>query len=157
GLPEFQVIGAANYEWRLKHAFLLPWTPRQLLGLAQRELADTDAAMAELRPRVSTAPVPTAEQRALAKELTQEKLLSLYDTIASAARAFLDKAGVMTTPAGVGPIRARVTPEAMIPLTGDGGSMNPPPTVGDSNVGWWNVEHMKPDWTEQKKLEMIMG
>ena len=155
--PEFAVIGEANYEWRVKHALLLPWTPRQLLSLAQRELADVDAAMAELRPKVSTSPAPTDAQKELAKTLTQEKLLGLYDDIARDDRAFLDKSDLMTIPAGVGPIRARPTPEAMIPLTGDGGSMNPPPTIGDSNVGWWNVEHFKPEWTEQKRLEMILG
>lgn len=154
-IPEFKVIGAENYEWRLKRAFLLPWSPRQLLSLAQRELTDVDAAMAEIR--VSTMPAPTDEQRALARELTQEKLLALYDKIPADDMAYLQKASLITVPAGVGPIRARVTPEAMIPLTGDGGSMNPPPTFGESNVGWWNVEHLKPDWTEQKRLEMIMG
>jgi hypothetical protein len=154
-IPEFRVIGPENYEWRLKHAFLLPWNPRQLLGLAQRELTDVDAAMAEIK--VSTMPSPTDEQRALARELTQEKLLSLYDKIPADDMAYVQKASLVTVPAGVGPIRARPTPEAMIPLTGDGGSMNPPPTFGASNVGWWNVEHLKADWTEQKRLEMIMG
>jgi uncharacterized protein (DUF885 family) len=156
-LPESSTIGAANYEWRLKRALLLPWAPRQLLSLAQHELADVDAAMAELRPKVSTSPAPTDAQRQLAKDLTQEKLLGLYDDIARDDRAFLDKSDLMTIPAGVGPIHARPTPEAMIPLTGDGGSMNPPPTIGDSNVGWWNVEHFKPEWTEAKRLEMIIG
>jgi uncharacterized protein (DUF885 family) len=43
----------------------------------------------------------------------------------------------------------------MIPLTGDGGSMNPPPPVGRSNVGWWNVEHLDPAWTLDQKAARI--
>jgi hypothetical protein len=34
-------------------------------------------------------------------------------------RAAVVKAGFVTIPAGVGPVRARVTPDAMVPLTGD--------------------------------------
>jgi uncharacterized protein (DUF885 family) len=58
-------------------------------------------------------------------------------------------------PAGVGPIRARVTPEAMVPLTGDGGSMNPPPPFIDSNIGWWNVEHFDPAMSLEDREENI--
>jgi uncharacterized protein (DUF885 family) len=43
----------------------------------------------------------------------------------------------------------------MIPLTGDGGSMNPPPPIGESNVGWWNVEHVDSTWTLDQKAGRI--
>ena len=157
GLPEFSVVGAGNYRKRLRDALLLPWSPRQLLGLAQRELTDVDARMAPLQAQVKTPPAPTQAQKELAAGLTQEKLLALYDKIARDDRAFLEKSGLVTVPAGVGPIRARPTPEAMVPLTGDGGSMNPPPPFGQSNVGWWNVEHFKPDWTAQKRVDMVVA
>jgi hypothetical protein len=155
-LPEFSVVGATRYEERIRRVNLLPWSPRQLLSLAQRELAETDAAIADLRPRVSPAPTPTPEQLELAKGLNQEKLLGLYDEITRADREFLDKSDLLTVPAGVGPIRTRPTPEAMIPLTGDGGSMNPPPPIGDSNVSWWNVEHFKDDWTLEKRAARVV-
>jgi hypothetical protein len=156
-LPEFSIIGAARYDERLRRVMLLPWSSRQLLLLAQRELEKTDAAMADLGPRISPAPAPTPEQIELAKALNQERLLGLYDEITRTDREFLDKSGMLTVPAGVGPIRARPTPEAMIPLTGDGGSMNPPPPVGDSNVGWWNVGHFKDDWTLEKRAERVVN
>jgi len=154
-LPEFSVIGAAGYEERLR-CLLLPWSPRQLLSLAQRELAETDAAMADVRPRISPAPAATPAQLELAKELDQERLLALYDEITRADREFLDTSDLLTVPAGVGPIRARPTPEAMIPLSGDGGSMNPPPPIGDSDVGWWNVEHVGHDWTIEDRTEKVV-
>jgi hypothetical protein len=155
-LPEFSVIGAAAYEQRLR-CMLLPWSPRQLLALAQRELAETDAAMADLRPRISPAPAPTPAQLELAGQLDQERLLGLYDQITRADREFLDGSDLLTVPAGVGPIRARPTPQAMIPLSGDGGSMNPPPPIGDSNVGWWNVEHVSDDWTIDDRTKRVVS
>jgi hypothetical protein len=142
-LPEYSVIGPARYQERMRRALLLPWSPQELLSLAERELARVDTAMAALRPRVSPAPKPTPAQMVLAQGLNQEKMLELYNSVTSADRAFLDKSDILTVPAEVGPIRARPTPEGMIPLTGDGGSMNPPPPIGDSNVGWWNVEHFQ--------------
>jgi uncharacterized protein (DUF885 family) len=158
GLPEFMVIGATRYEERLRRALILPWSPRQLLAVAQRELNEVDAAMAQLRPRVpSTSPfAATPEQVALAQELDQKKLLGLYDEIARADRAFLDASDLLTVPVAVGPIYTRPTPEAMIPLGGDGGSMNPPPPFGESNVGWWNVEHFKSDWTPEQRVEKVV-
>lgn len=157
GLPEFAVIGRENYEWRLKRALLLPWSAQGLLSIAQRELAEVDLALADLKPLLSTS-APTAQEEALARDLTQASLLGLYDDISREYREFLDRANVLTLPAGViGPIKTRPTPEAMIPLTGDGGSMNPPPPIGTTNVGWWNVEHFKPEWTQAKRLEMVLN
>lgn len=156
-MPEFVVIGAARYEERLRRALLLPWSARQLLALAQRELAEADAALAELKTRIGPAPEATPAQVALAEALDQEKVLDLYDAINRSNREFLDRSNLLTIPDGVGPIRARPTPEAMIPLTGDGGSMNPPPPFVESNVGWWNVEHFKEDWTRERRVGRVVS
>lgn len=161
GLAEFRTIGRERYETRLRRALLLPWDGDQLLARANAELAATDSAMAALKARISPdadipgAPTPTPEQRALATTLDQAKLLALYDEVTHTERAFLDTTDLVTVPKAVGPIHARPTPEAMIPLTGDGGSMNPPPPVGRSNVGWWNVEHMDTSWTLDQKAARI--
>lgn len=161
GLPEFVVIGRERYDARLARALLLPWNSDQLLARAQAELVATDSALAVFRAKASpdgsepAAPAPTAAQRALAETLDQPKLLALYDRVASEERAFLDRSGLFTIPREVGPVHARPTPEGMIPLTGDGGSMNPPPPVGVSNVGWWNVEHLKDTWTLEQKAARI--
>ena len=156
-LPEFAVVGADNYAWILNNEELFPWTPAQLLALAQSELELVGARMAELKPKLTPEPTPTPEQTELAKSLTREKLLGLYDQIVKDDRAALEKSGVITVPRGVGPIHARETPDAMVPLTGDGGSMNPPPTYVKSNVGYWNVEHFHADWTLDRRLEAVMG
>ncbi len=161
GLRDFVTVGRERYETRLRRALLLPWSGDSLLAKANVELAATDSAMAAIKASASpgadipAAPAPTPEQRALAATLDQQKLLALYDEVARSDRAFLDSARIVTVPAEVGPIHARPTPEGMIPLTGDGGSMNPPPPVGASNIGWWNVEHMDTTWTLEQKAARI--
>lgn len=160
GLPEFQVIGRERYETRLRRAMLLEWGGDGLLARANAELAVIDSSLAALKARINPQgevplPTPTPEQRALAATLDQPRLLALYDEVAATERAFLDSHDLFTIPKAVGPIHARPTPAAMIPLTGDGGSMNPPPPVGRSNVGWWNVEHMDTTWTVDQKANRI--
>jgi hypothetical protein len=155
--PEFAVVGADNYAWILKNAELLPWTPAQLLSIAQSELGYVDAQMGALKPTLAPEPKATPEQLELAKSLTREKLLSLYSQIAVDDLAALKKSGVVSVPDGVGPIVARETPDAMVPLTGDGGSMNPPPTYVTSNLGYWNVEHFHADWSQDRRVEAVLG
>ncbi len=146
-LPEFGVIGADNYAWRLKHALLLPWTPDELLALAERELALVDAEIAELEGRLEPLPTLSEAERAQAGALDQAGLLALYDGVVEDFTAHIAASGALTVPSEMGPIRARPTPDALIPLTGDGGSMNQAPTFGASNVGYWNVEHVGADWS----------
>ncbi len=155
-LPEYSVIGADAYAWIYTHGELLPWTPPQLLAMAQTELARVDAQMAELKPKLTPVPKePMPERVALARSLTREKLMALYDQISEDDLEALKKSGVVTVPLSLGPIRARETPDAMVPLTGDGGSMNPPAPFVDSNVGWWNVEHFHEDWPLEWRLYAV--
>ena len=141
-VPSFAVVGADNYAWRLRHANLLPWTPDALLALAQQALKATDAEIAALVPQLPKEAPLSPGLEAQAKALDQARLLALYDHIQVDSRAAIEKAGFVTIPAGVDAIRARVTPDAMVPLTGDGGSMNPPPPFIADDTGWWNVEHL---------------
>jgi hypothetical protein len=152
---EHVVIGADSYAWRLRHTLLAPWSPAELLVRAQASLADVDARLATLPPRPPP-PAPTAAQLDEAHALTREGLLALYDGVESANRAATVKGGWVSIPDGVGPIHARETPDAMVPLTGDGGSMNPPPTYATSNIGYWNVEHFRPEWTEDERVETVI-
>jgi Bacterial protein of unknown function (DUF885) len=140
----FTVVGTANYAWRLRHASLLPWTPDALLALAQQRLKTVDAEIATLVPQLPKPAPLSPELEAQARSLDQASLLALYDHIQVDYRAAIEKAGFVTIPAGVGPVRARVTPDAMVPLDGDGGSMNPPPPFIADDTGWWNVEHFDP-------------
>lgn len=151
-LPEYAVIGEANYAWRLKHVLLLPWTPAELLALAERELAAVDAELAALEPALEPLPGPDLADPAVAA-LDQSGLLALYDGLVERYLGRLRASDALTVPEAIGPLRARPTPEALIPLTGDGGSMNQAPTFGGDSTGWWNVEHTPADWPLEDRAE----
>ncbi|MFT3700162.1 MAG: DUF885 family protein [Kofleriaceae bacterium] len=154
---EMTVVGADNYAWRLAHAELLDQSPAQLLATARSELARVAIERGALKSQLPDPPAPTAAQRERATDLTRDSLLEMYDAIEAELRAATIKAGFVTIPASVGPIHARETPDAMVPLGGDGGSMNPPPPYIASNVGAWNVEHFHAGWDDNQRLEKIIG
>ncbi|MGA2549122.1 MAG: DUF885 family protein [Burkholderiaceae bacterium] len=153
----FAVIGAKNYAWRLAHAALLPWDPMTLRSRAEERLKNVDEQIAALRPGVVPPAPLSAELKQKAAELDQAGLLQLYDDIEIEYRAAIQSAGFVTIPQGVGPIRARVTPEATIPLAGDGGSMIPPPPFLDSDVSWWNVEHFRDSESLEEREKTLQG
>lgn len=151
----FVVIGKSNYAWDLKHASLLPWTPDSLRTLAEQQLAQVDAEIAPLKAQLPAKQPLSAALEQQAKDLDQASLLRDYDEIQIQNRRAIEQAGFVTVPDSVGPIHARVTPDAMVPLTGDGGSMNPPPPFIDSNIGWWNVEHFDPAMSLEDRENLI--
>lgn len=154
---DFQVVGAASYAWRYQHALLLASTPDDLLRDAEAELAVVDAELRSIAPTLPPPAAPTPAEIAAARALTRDGMLALYDDVEESLRASTLRGGWITIPAAVGAIHARETPDAMVPLTGDGGSMNPPPTYIASNVGYWNVEHFHGDWTETERLGTVRG
>lgn len=149
------VVGAEAYTWRYGHSLLLPWTPPELLAHSRATLGTIDARLATLPP-VAPPPAPTEAQQARAAALDRDGLLAIYDGIQEANRAATVAGGWVTIPAGVGPVRSRETPAALAPLTGDGGSMNPPPTYGGSDVGYWNVERFRPEWGPAERIGKIL-
>ncbi|NOY27063.1 MAG: DUF885 domain-containing protein [Oligoflexia bacterium] len=152
-LPEYQVIGAEAYAWRLEHALLLPWTPDELLALAGAELDRVDAELASLGP---PAPLPpTQAEQAEAQDFTRDTLLALYDDAVKDNLAALRRMDIVTVPDDLPPILARETPPPAIPLAGDGGSMNPPPLYGPPQPGHWNVQTFRSDWTVDQRLSMV--
>jgi hypothetical protein len=154
-MPAFKVLGAENYGWRLQHASMLPRTPDALLRLAEQKLEMVDAKMATLKPKLQPASALSPDLKQMAAKLDQTSLLALYDRIQTQNRAAVEAAGFVSIPSGVGPVRARVTPDAMVPLTGDGGSMNPPPPFLPEDIGWWNVEHFKPDMGLVEREQLV--
>lgn len=150
------VVGAEAYAWRLSHTLLLPWSPEELLARAMTTLAEVEERIDAL-PANPPAPAPTPDQQARAAALDQAGLLALYDALSEGNRARTLQGGWVTIPDRVGPIRARPTPEAMIPLTGDGGSMNPPPTLVATNVGYWNVNHVDTTTPMDDRLQTVLA
>ncbi len=153
---EFQVVGSEAYAWRYRHAMLLPWTPASLLETAQRELATVEARIAQLKPKLKPKAEATAAQKKQAEALTAEGLLRLYDDVTASLRKATLAGKFVTVVPGVGPLRARQTPEAVVPLSGDGGSMNPPPPFAAFDVGYWNVERFAATWSPELRLETVV-
>lgn len=156
-LPEYRVIGAEAYAWRLEHAMLLPWTPDELLAVAEAELARVEARIEELAPQLGEARGPTPEETAAAEALDADGLLRIYDELVETNLAKLRELDVITVSPDLPAIKARPTPAPLIPLTGDGGSMNPPPLFGPQSVGWWNVENFSDDWDLDRRMRVVLN
>ncbi len=155
-LPEFAVIGADNYGWRLQNELLLPWTAKGLLARAESELTAVDAELSKLPAAAPAAPA-TPEQIAQATALDRDGFLQLYTGLVANNLAALRAMKILTVPADFPTMRARETPAALVPLTGDGGSMNPPPAFGPPSDGWWNVEHFHPEMSLADRTALITG
>jgi Bacterial protein of unknown function (DUF885) len=151
---DYAVIGAENYAWRLKHTLLLPWSPAELLAKAKAELERVEAELAAL-PEPAAPPAPTPEQDTRAAAMERADMLALYDGVSAATRQATLDGGWVSIPPGVGPVVARETPRAIIALSGDGGSMNPPPTYADTDVGYWNVENFDPALPFEARLAKV--
>jgi len=150
---DFGVVGVAAYDGRLRDVLLLPWTGAELRARAEAELAIVDARMPTLAPWVRPEPTPAVLDAAA--NLTRDSMLALYDAIEAQNRAATEAGGWVTVTAAVGPVRARETPDALLPLTGDGGSMNPPPTFVDETIGWWNVQHFDPNASLEARVTLV--
>ncbi len=151
GLPDHRMLGAAAYAWRLEHSLLLPWSAEELRAVAEAELARVDAEIAALEAQRGPveegvdAPGPDTE----AALLDEARVLALHDAAVAEDLEDTRRMDIVTVPADLPPLRARVTPTAMVPLTGDGGSMNPVPFFGPTEGAWWNVS----SWPAEAELD----
>ena len=116
---EFDVIGAEGFAWRLAHAELLTASSADLLAAAHLELARVDAELKALTAAgespVAPSPQPTKAEQVRARALTGRQLLDLYDAVELGLRQATLDGDWVSIPAGVGSIRARATPDAMVP------------------------------------------
>ena len=156
-LPEFEVIGAEAYAFRFKHGMLLPWTPQELLDVAESERVRVQAEIEALSVQIGDDLPPTAEEVAAAEALDGPGLLAIYEGLVDENLSALRAMDVVTVSPDLPAIKARPTPPPLIALTGDGGSMNPPPLFGPQMPGWWNVEHFSDDWTLERRLGVVVN
>lgn len=153
-LPEHRVIGEQAYAWRLERSLLLPWTASELLALAEAELERVDAEIVALEAN-RTAAAPLRVDDAEAAALDEAGMLRLHDQAVAEDLAAVRDMDIVTVPDDLPTLRARVTPAAMVPLTGDGGSMNPVPYFGPTSGAWWNVSSWPADATLDHKRATI--
>src|SRR5207244_12723727 len=121
-MPRIVPMGEANYNYWLKHVYLLPLDAKQVEMLGHAELARYRA-LESLLPDPSLAdPNP---QRAKVIPKDQDDFLKAYESREVEMINFLKDNHLITLPSYLGRFEIRQLPEAFKP-TSPGGFMNPP-------------------------------
>jgi len=139
-MPPFAPMGEANYNYLLKHIYLLPFDAKQVEMLGQAELARSRA-MESMLPDPSLAdPNP---QRAKVIPKDQDDFLKAYESRQTEMIAFLKEHELITLPSYLGQFQIRQLPEAFKP-TSPGGFMNPPGVYDKDSSGFYFIPTYNP-------------
>nr|MBA3804421.1 DUF885 domain-containing protein [Acidobacteriota bacterium] len=136
----FAPMGEENYNYLLKHAYLLPLDARQVAMLGEAELARYRA-LESLLPDPSLAnPDPSRSKNIPAD---QEAFLKAYERRQEEMINFLKEKKLVTLPSYLGPFSIRQLPDAFKP-TSPGGFMNPPGLYDKDNSGFYFIPTYNP-------------
>jgi uncharacterized protein (DUF885 family) len=139
-MPAFAPMGEANYNYLLKHVYLLPLDAKQVEMLGQAELARYRA-LESLLPDPSLAdPNP---QRAKVIPKDQDDFLKAYESREAEMVTFLKEHKLVTLPSYLGRFEIRQLPEAFKP-TSPGGFMNPPGVYDKDDSGFYFIPTYNP-------------
>jgi uncharacterized protein (DUF885 family) len=139
-MPAFAPMGEANYNYLLKHVYLLPLDAKQVEMLGQTELARARS-MESMLPDPSLAdPNP---QRAKTIPKDQDDFLKAYESREAEMIAFLKENKLVTLPSYLGRFEIRQLPEAFKP-TSPGGFMNPPGVYDKDATGFYFIPTYNP-------------
>src|SRR6185436_5097213 len=119
-MPAFAPMGEANYNYLLKHVYLLPLDAKQVEMLGQTELARARAAESMLPDPSLADPDP---KRAKVVPKDQDDFLKAYESREAEMIAFLKEHKLVTLPSYLGRFEIRQLPDAFKP-TSPGGFMN---------------------------------
>jgi uncharacterized protein (DUF885 family) len=140
GMVAFAPMGEENYNYLLKHAYLLPIDAKQVAMLGESELARYRA-LESLLPDPSFANPDPARSRSIPAD--QEAFLKAYERRQEEMIAFLKTKELITLPSYLGPFYIRQLPEAFKP-TSPGGFMNPPGLYDKDNSGFYFIPTYNP-------------
>jgi len=140
GMVAFAPMGEENYNYLLKHAYLLPIDAKQVAMLGESELARYRA-LESLLPDPSFANPDPARSKSIPAD--QEAFLKAYERRQEEMIAFLKTKELITLPAHLGPFYIRQLPEAFKP-TSPGGFMNPPGLYDKDNSGFYFIPTYNP-------------
>jgi uncharacterized protein (DUF885 family) len=133
-------MGEANYNYLLKHVYLLPLDAKQVEMLGESELGRYRA-LESLLPDPSLAdPNP---QRAAVIPRDQDEFLKAYESREAEMIAFLKEHQLVTLPSYLGRFEIRQLPEAFAP-TSPGGFMNPPGVYDKDPTGFYFIPTYNP-------------
>ncbi|HTQ87732.1 MAG TPA: DUF885 domain-containing protein, partial [Candidatus Solibacter sp.] len=143
GLPnmvEFKPMGEANYNYLLKHGYLLPLDAEQVSMLGQAELARYRG-LESLLPDPSLADPNPARAKSIPAD--QKAFLAAYESREAEMIRFLQERKLITLPEYLGPFQIRQLPEAFKP-TSPGGFMNPPGVYDKDASGFYFIPTYNP-------------
>src|SRR3989440_1079421 len=139
-MPPFAPMGEANYNYLLKHAYLLPLDAKQVEMLGQAELGRARA-MEAMLPDPSLADPNPARAKDIPKD--QEDFLKAYERRENEIVSFLLDNKLVTLPSYIGRFEIRQLPEAFKP-TSPGGFMNAPGVYDKDPAGFYFIPTYNP-------------
>lgn len=140
GMVAFAPMGEANYNYMLKHIYLLPLDAKQVEMLGQSELARYRA-LESLLPDPSFAnPDPSRSKNV---PQNQEGFLKAYERRQAEMIDFLKSNRLVTLPPYLGTFYIRQLPEAFKP-TSPGGFMNAPGKYDKDSSGFYFIPTYNP-------------
>jgi uncharacterized protein (DUF885 family) len=140
GMVAFAPMGEANYNYLLKHVYLLPLNAEQVEMLGQAELARYRA-LESLLPDPTLADPNPARSKSIPKD--QEAFLKAYERRQAEMISFLRENNLITFPSYLGTFYIRQLPEAFKP-TSPGGFMNPPGKYDADSSGFYFIPTYNP-------------
>ena len=139
-MPAFAPMGEANYNYLLKHVYLLPLDGKQVEMLGQTELARARAMESMLLDPSLADPDPS---RAAVIPRDQEDFLKAYEKRETEIITFLQEQKLVTLPSYLGRFEIRQLPEAFKP-TSPGGFMNAPGVYDKDPTGFYFIPTYNP-------------
>ena len=135
GMVPFKPMGEENYNYLLKHVYLLPLDAGQVAMLGEAELARYRA-LESLLPDPSLASPDPARSAHVPKD--QAAFLKAYESRQREILEFLRKKDLVSLPPYLGPFHIRQLPDAFKP-TSPGGFMNPPGIYDGDSSGFYFI------------------
>jgi uncharacterized protein (DUF885 family) len=140
GMVAFAPMGEENYNYLLKHVYLLPLDAKQVAMLGESELARYRA-LESLLPDPSLANPDPSRSKSIPAD--QEAFLKAYERRQEEMINFLKTKKLITLPSYLGPFYIRQLPEAFKP-TSPGGFMNPPGLYDKDASGFYFIPTYNP-------------
>ncbi|WP_257460753.1 DUF885 domain-containing protein [Archangium lipolyticum] len=138
------VLGADEYQWRLRNTFGLTTPPEELVRRAEDVLARTQASIIQLADQLGAPLSNLAEARALLSQLETENpardedVIPLYRGLIERAERFIHERGMFDVPAGYR-LGLKAMPPGMVDVRGTNW---PAPLLDPRKVGWFVLAPM---------------
>ncbi len=139
-MAAFVPMGEENYNWYLKHAYLLPMNAGQVAMLGEAELGRYRGLEAMLPDPSLADPDPARAERV---PQNQQEFLQAYESREQGMIRFLRDKNLLTLPDYLGPFYIRQLPDAFKP-TSPGGFMNAPGVYDKDPSGFYFIPTYNP-------------